>query len=265
MLVRAARSGRGQRPKWVLPAAAATVVLLGGAGAVWFFGFRSSEGGGGTDGTTPTPTVTTPVAADSTVGAPGDSLTLRDSLGGADTLVAADSAAAFGPMGFNAVVDSPTAAPLPPSTRPAVDTARAALPPDTVAPDTVPSPIGPPPTVPPTVLPTVIVPPGHAITDEIVVIPGLEVLSVAETRSGGVLGYRVIQRADGDVEVWLVATPANFGGDTTGRGQAQVELQADTAVGSIRIGRYLVEARATMPADVLTGLLRQAIRARPVN
>jgi hypothetical protein len=114
-------------------------------------------------------------------------------------------------------------------------------------------------------MPTVVVPPGHAVADEIVVIPGLQILSVAETRVGGALGHRVVQQADVGIEVRLVATPADFGADTVGIGQVQVRLDGDTAVGSVRIGRYLVDARGPMPVETLTAYLRQLIRARPVN
>jgi hypothetical protein len=134
--------------------------------------------------------------------------------------------------------------------------------PDTAAagqragPDTVPTPVlppaGPPPVVAPRVLPSVVVPPGHAVTDEIVVVRGLEVLSVAETRAGGAPGHRVVQRDPDGVELQLVATPANFGADTIGLGDVQVQAQGDTAVGSVRIGRYLVEARAPLPVETLT-------------
>jgi hypothetical protein len=117
----------------------------------------------------------------------------------------------------------------------------------------------------PRVLPSVVVPPGHAVTDEIVVVRGLEVLSVAETRAGGAPGHRVVQRDPDGVELQLVATPANFGADTIGLGDVQVQAQGDTAVGSVRIGRYLVEARAPLPVETLTAYLRQLIRARPVN
>jgi hypothetical protein len=248
VLVREQKPEPPRRFRWVLPAAATTAVVLGAAGAVWFLGFRSSEeDDGGTRGATPIPIVAPPIVVDSTTPVVGDSLA-----SGRDSLAAADSAASFGPIGFNTVVDSP-----------AVVTPRETTRATTPA-DPVPSPAVPAPPVAAAVLPTVVVPAGHAITSEIVVIPGLQVLSVAETRNAGVLGYRVIQQDDG-VEVQLVATPANFGGDTAGRGQAVVELQGDTAIGSIRVGRYLVQARATMPSELLRGLLRQAIRARPVN
>jgi hypothetical protein len=110
----------------------------------------------------------------------------------------------------------------------------------------------------------VVVPPGHAIADEVIVIPGLEVLSVAETRAGGAPGIRVIQRAD-DGEIAIVATPADFGADTVGSGEVTIRADGDTLIGDVRVGRYLVEARSTLPSDVLSGLLGRLIRARPVN
>jgi hypothetical protein len=110
----------------------------------------------------------------------------------------------------------------------------------------------------------VVVPPGHAIANEIVVIPGLEVVSVSETRAGGAPGIRVIQRAD-DGEIALVATPADFGADTVGNGEVAIRVEGDTQIGDVRVGRYLVEARSTLPSDVLFGLLGRLIRARPVN
>jgi hypothetical protein len=75
----------------------------------------------------------------------------------------------------------------------------------------------------------------------------------------------VVQQAEEGIEVRLVATPANFGADTVGLGEVRVQLEGDTAVGSVRIGRFLVDARAPMPVETLTAYLRQLIRARPVN
>jgi len=194
----------------------------------------------------------------------GDQLT--DQVSVVESLAApADSAAPpadtaqFGPVGFNAVTNPPAGAAQ------RRDTVRA----DSVVPDTVPPAVVPPdavttPSQPASALPRIVVPPGHAIANEIVAIPGLEVVSVAETRMSGVFGIRVIQRAE-DGEIALVAALADFGADTVGVGQVTVRSEGDSAIGSVRVGRYLVEARSTLPADVLSGLLGRLIRARPVN
>jgi hypothetical protein len=130
-------------------------------------------------------------------------------------------------------------------------------------PDTVPTPVLPPAVLP--TLPSVVVPAGHAVVGEIVVIRGLAVLSVAETRVGNASGHRVVHRDPSGAEIRLVAIPASFGADTVGLGEAQVRAEGDTAVGSVRIGRYLVDARAAIPVETLTAYLRQLIRARPVD
>lgn len=167
----------------------------------------------------------------------------------------------FGPIGFNAVTNPPAGAAQ------GRDTARA----DSAAADTVlPRAVVPPPDVvttpapPGPELPRIVVPPGHAITNEIVAIPGLEVVSVAETRVSGAPGIRVIQRAE-DGEITIVAALADFGADTVGIGRVTVQTEGDSAIGGVQVGRYLVEARSTLPADVLSGLLGRLIRARPVN
>jgi hypothetical protein len=167
-----------------------------------------------------------------------------------------DDTTAFGPIGFNAVTDSPgirlPGAPRPPDIQ-------------VGGPDSVPSPVLPA-SAPARARATVVVPPGHAISGEIVVIPGLPVLSVAETRAGGAPGHRVVQEAEGGVEVRLVATPGDFGADTVGLGVVLVETEGDSiAAGTVRLGRYLVDARAAMSAETLAAYLRQLILARPVN
>jgi len=45
----------------------------------------------------------------------------------------------------------------------------------------------------------------------------------------------------------------------------EVTASADTAVGTLRFWRYLVEARAVLPSTTLTTLLTQLERRRPVE
>jgi hypothetical protein len=241
--------GRWTRPLLVL--GVLTVLAAGGLGAAWALGWRPFGG-------EETPTDDEPPTLAPAFPAPRDPVR-------ADSDSAARDTTEFGPLGFNALVDSPAARP---GAVRVPDTAAARRAP--AGPDSVPTPAlppaGPAPAARPPALATVVVPPGHAIADEIVVIPGLPIVSVAETRAGGALGHRVVQQAEQGVEVRLVATPGSFGADTVGLGAVQVQTEGDTlAVGSVRLGRYLVDARAAMSVETLAAYLRQLIRARPVN
>jgi hypothetical protein len=233
----------------LLVAGIVLVIVVGGIGGAWALGWRPFGEVEPSDGDEPSSTVPTfPASGGSAVGA--------------NPAPTAGDTTAFGPLGFNALVDTPASA------RPGRGTAR--VPERPGGPDTVPVPVlppsGPPPEARPAALATVVVPPGYAIADEIVVIPGLRVLSVAETRVGGAQGHRVVQQAEGGVEVRLVATAGDFGADTLGLGAVHIESEGDTvAVGSVRLGRYLVDARAAMPTETLAAYLRQLIRARPVS
>jgi hypothetical protein len=235
VLVRRPRSEKGGRGG-LIAAGVGLVVVVGGA-AAWAFGLlpfgRGDDDGGG---------VPEPAGAAAVV----ESLPAPpDSAAG----VAVGDTTSFGPIGFNTVTNAgvdprsgDTIADLPGGT----DTATFDVP------------------APPPARPAIVVPPGHAIIDEIVVVPGLEVVSVAETRVAGALGIRVIQRAE-DGEITLVATVGDFGGDTAGSGQVAVRTEDSLSIGEVRVGRYLVEGRSTLPADVLSGFLGRLIRARPVN
>lgn len=243
VLVRQPKAQKGGRGG-LIAAGIALVVVVGGAAAAWAFGLlpfgRGGDGGGMSEPAgEPVAVESLPAPADSAAG------------------VAVGDTAQFGPIGFNTVTNAP-------AEPPAGDTTLG----DTAGPvrggaDTL-APTGPPVDPPPPARAAVVVPPGHAIVNEIVVIPGLAVVSVSETRVAGALGVRVVQRAE-DGEVVLVATVGNFGADTTGSGAVAVRTEGDTAIGEVRVGRYLVEGRSALPADVLSGLLGRLIRARPVN
>jgi hypothetical protein len=235
---RAQKSGRGG----LIAAGIALVVVVGGAAAAWALGLLPF-GRGGDGGRVSEPAEETVLVE--SLPAPGESA------------AAVGDTAQFGPIGFNTVTNAPVE---PPAGDTALgDTAGTAL----GGADTL-APTAPPEDLPAPARAAVVVPPGHAIVNEIVVIPGLEVLSVSETRVAGALGVRVIQRAE-DGEIALVATVGNFGPDTAGSGVVTVRTEGDTAIGEVRVGRYLVEGRSALPADLLSGLLGRLIRARPVN
>jgi hypothetical protein len=110
-----------------------------------------------------------------------------------------------------------------------------------------------------------VVPPGYATANEIVVVPGLEVLSVAEISVGGRIGHRVVQRTPEGIEVSIQAVPGDFGADTVGARGLTVTSDADTAVGTLRFWRYQIEARAVVATNTLSTLLTQLERRRPVE
>jgi len=189
------------------------------------------------------------VVADSNV-TPADSGMSPDSVRPEDTT-------SFGPIGFNAV-DTSAAAGGPPT--PSVDSATV----DTASRDTaavVAPPVTPPPVEPAAPLPSVVVPPGHAVVDEIVVVRGLEVLSVAET-SGGI---RVTQRTGDGAELVLSATAAGVRETGGTVGDIVVRQEGEMAVGTARLGPYRVEARGPISTELMGNLLAQLVRARPVN
>jgi hypothetical protein len=243
VLVRESRAKPGKRGG--LLAAGIALAVIGVGAAAWVLGllpFGRGDGGA----VEPASAGQAPVAE--SLPEPADS---------AGAVATADTTQ-FGPIGFNTVTNAPAEV---------GDTSGG----DTVATgqgggDTLPTlpAITDTPARPAGGLPRIVVPPGHAIVNEILVIPGLEVVSVAETRAGGAPGIRVIQRAD-DGEIALVSTLADAGADTTGRGQVAVRVEGDTSVGDVRVGRYLVQARSLLPPDVLSGLLGRLIAARPVN
>jgi hypothetical protein len=231
---------RQPQPRRLAPVLAVVGVLVGGGGAaaLWYLGLLPfGLGEGGTPATDSVPVVVDTAVSDTA---------------GADTTT-------FGPIGFNTVVDSP---PVRPSrvTPPARDTAEAAAP-DTVA-VVLPPPVVPPPVEERPSLPTVVVPPGHAIAPEIVVVRGLEVLSVAETAPGTI---RVTQRVDTGEEVVVTAVPGGFGADTVGLRGEQVAAEGGTTYGGARFWQYRVTVRSTLAADVVSDFLADLIRARPVN
>jgi len=250
VLVREPRAAKKEKREGLIAAGIALVVVVIVGAVAWAVGLLPFGRGEASDGQ------------------PGDQVAVAESLTPpVDSTVPADSAAPpadttqFGPIGFNAVTNRPAGAAQGADTAGA-DSAVAdtVLPPAVVPPpDVVTTPVQPAPA-----LPRIVVPPGHAIADEIVAIPGLEVVSVAETRVSGVVGIRVIQRAE-DGEIAIVAVLADFGADTVGIGRVTVRTEGDSAIGDVRVGRYLVEARSTLPSDVLAGLLGRLIRARPVN
>jgi len=247
VLVREPRA-KPKRRGGLLAAGIALAVIVVGAAAAWALGLLPF--GGGDDGSSAAPEPAGQAAAIDSLPVPADSAVAG---------VTADTTQ-FGPIGFNTVTNDP-AAQVEDTTL--GDTAAAVQGGGDTLP-ILPAPIEGTPAQPAAALPRIVVPPGYAIVAEIVVIPGLEVVSVAETQAGGAPGIRVIQSAD-DGEIALVSTLADFGADTAGRGQVAVRVEGDSSVGDVRVGRYLVQARSLLPPDVLSGLLGRLIVARPVN
>jgi len=247
LLVREARRRRAGPSRGLIAAGVAIVVIVGGAAGAWFLGLFPF---GGKAVPAPAP----PVAVMDSNATAADSTMPTDSAAAADTI-------SFGPIGFNAVdtaaavpggetgVDSATTDSTLPA--PAADTTAAVIAP----------PVVPPPVEPAPALPSVIVPPGYAVADEIVVVRGLEVLSVAET-SGGI---RVTQRTGEGAELVISATVVDPAATTGGVRDVQVQSDGPMAVGTARLRQYRIEARGPIPTELMGNLLAQLERARPVN
>jgi len=99
----------------------------------------------------------------------------------------------------------------------------------------------------------------------IVVVDGLPIESVTEMSSEGRAGYRVVQRFDTGEPITLILLSLDGeSADTAGSEAITFESTADDwTVGSLRFGRYLVNASAGVGADSLEVLLRRLI-GRPL-
>ncbi len=187
--------------------------------------------------------VTDSLATDSTALALlGDSVTSRDTVTPADT---------------NQIIsgrgDSAVGGAILPDSGPSVpDTVARAIVPDT-------TPLVPPPVVAPN-------PPSDTTPDAIlaavgrpaVIIDGLPILSVREIVSNGRTGVQVGQAHTSGEPISVVTLP--LGRDTAAVGV--ITLPGDTAVGTTRMGNFLVTVRGRVSADTLAALLRRLTVAR---
>lgn len=104
-------------------------------------------------------------------------------------------------------------------------------------------------------------PAGVSATGPVVVVPGLAIASFGESPSG----HEVVHRLEGGTLVALTAT--RFGGTSTAAAAPNpvrvTTLPGDTAVGTARVGEFMVSARASLPADALRALLGQLVVVEP--
>ena len=91
-----------------------------------------------------------------------------------------------------------------------------------------------------------------------VIITGLPLRSVTEVTSGGASGIRVEQVLSTGEPIFVVTIP--FTGDSAPVGV--VTLPGDSAVGTVRVGNYLVNVSGRVPADTVEALIRRLSVAR---
>ncbi len=225
----------GSKLAWV---ALLVIVLAGGVAGLVYFDVVSLDvfGLGGTSAPADisTPPAATPVADTS-------------------TQVTVDTVAETEPTPTPPRQDTTTAAaqvPAPPPdtavTAPAAqDTALAAAPPEalTVAVDTTPQ--------------LAAVP---AIAQPVVVVDGLQIVSVDPYSSGGLTGSRIVQLLDTGERLTLTVLPASDAPAAFGVSDVSVtSVLPDSSSGMARLGPYAVTAGGRVSADVLGVLLRRLV------
>ncbi len=97
------------------------------------------------------------------------------------------------------------------------------------------------------------------------VIDGLAVQVVEAVQTGGRDGVRIVQVLPTGGEVVLQVV--TFGDPRRPMGAPSparvTPAPGDSAVGTVRYGPFIINARAQMPTDSLAGLLRRLIRVDP--
>lgn len=104
-------------------------------------------------------------------------------------------------------------------------------------------------------------PAGVTATGPVVVVPGLAIASLDESP----LGHAVVHRLDGGELLLLNASRFGDGAATAPSPVRVTTLPGDTAVGAVRIGGFMVNARANVSADALHALLRQLVVVEPAG
>ena len=268
--VQRGRSRGGWR--WV---AAALVVLAAAALALGYFGLVPLD----VRGLAATVGLSRPAGSDGSAGGASSETPTPAPMAVTDSAVLEDTAATPDTVSDTATSNAPT---LPPDTPrapgAAPDTARE---PATIRPLSPPPPPDPVPFTEPAVQarpvdsmgtsPDVIdadsssarLPAGITTNGPVVLVPGLPIASLDESPTG----HDVVHRLEGGELLMLSAT--HFGGGPADAAAATpvrvTTLPGDTAVGTARVGAFMVSARANVSADALQGLLRRLVVVGPAR